>query len=75
MKMNTSPRTPTPVILVVCAAFLLHQAAAGFMGGGGPHLTVHKDHYGRGGISLRYDHRAYGHLPSGHYGGGHGGGY
>ncbi|KAL3213176.1 hypothetical protein MRX96_007766 [Rhipicephalus microplus] len=55
--------------------FLLPILAAGYLGGGGPDLTLHKDKYGHFSVSVRYDQRGYGYLPLGHYGGGHGGGY
>ncbi|XP_075736812.1 uncharacterized protein LOC142776664 isoform X1 [Rhipicephalus microplus] len=63
------------LVLAVCAAFLLPIVAAGYLGGGGPDVTLHKDKYGHFGVSVRYDQRGYGYLPLGYYGGGHGGGY
>ncbi|KAL1444357.1 hypothetical protein MTO96_029906 [Rhipicephalus appendiculatus] len=65
----------TLLVLAVCAAFLLPIVAAGYLGGGGPDVTLHKDKYGRFGVSVRYDQRGYGYLPLGHYGGGYGGGH
>ncbi|XP_070384599.1 uncharacterized protein [Dermacentor albipictus] len=59
------------IVLAVCAAFLLPFAATGVLRGGGPDLTLHKDQYGRFGISIRYDHMGYGYMPLGRYGGGY----
>lgn len=56
-------------VLLACVTVLTCPCMGGITGGGEPDLILHKDHYGRFGISVRYDRRGYQQQPLIHHGG------